>query len=347
MTPSDASSGDRALLSCSGASRTHSPAHARSRPVRRVVMLAMGLLVAAGGESATDHATCYEGFLRIVTPDSLSVTTDQCVAVGRQAMAAWRFDAELMRWANPATMETPLTMRVVSIEQIRTERSGVVGFAHGPDLFVVSAAALADTFVDGTLAHELAHIQAKRALGSVSEKHLVPRYFLEGHGNAMGRLYRDHLRITNREYDAHKARLVAGMNADTARTILTDNSYGAADRSDMDRMEAMGIFFVEYLRVRLGGYGFPDALTRMGRVFESVGQGKSYDRAFKQQFGAPVDEVVSQIVAFFVRTAARPGERWRGTPYEAFLWAARPSDGVLANDGSGSRVRRAPRKGRP
>ena len=132
---------------------------------------------------------------------------------------------------------------------------------------MVSASVLDDPFANGTLAHELAHIQAKRALGKLSERRLVPRYFIEGHGNIMGLAYRDHLHVTKHDYDVSKASQMAKITADETRTILTDDTYGAGDTKKLDKMEAMGIFFVEYLRVRLHGKAIPDVLPRMGRVF--------------------------------------------------------------------------------
>lgn len=286
---------------------------------RLISLLGPSLLLAVSGQPVNDHALCKEGFLHIVSPDALNVSVDQCRAVARQTMAAWRFDADRMRWTNPADMEAPLTLRLLSADRMKTEHAGLLGFAHGRDLFVVSTAVLDDPFANGTLAHELAHIQAKRALGKLAERHLVPRYFLEGHGNIMGRAYRDYLGVSKHDYDARKARQILRFTAQEARTILTDNSYGATDKKDMDKMESMGIFFVEYMRVRHDRRGTPDTVTRMGRVFELVGSGETYESAFQEQFGASVGQVVSEIVAFIRRTESDPAERLKGTRYQEFL----------------------------
>lgn len=289
----------------------------RARAHRLIVLLALTLLFVAKGGTANGQALWREGFLQIVSPDALSM--DQCKAVWRQTMAAWKFDLSQMHWTNSTDMETPLTLRLISVDRMKAEHAGVLGYAHGRDLFVVSTSVLDDPFANGTLAHELAHIQAKRALGKLSEKHLVPRYFIEGHGNILGRAYRDHLRITKHDYDARKARQIMKFTADEARTILTDDSYGTTDRKEEDKMESMGIFFVEYMRVRHRRTGIPDVVPRMARVFELVGSGKSYESAFKEQFGASVEGVVSDIVAFMRRPASAPGERLKGTRYEKFV----------------------------
>jgi hypothetical protein len=285
---------------------------------RLVALLALPLLFAAKSASANDRNLCKEGFLQIVSPDALSVSVGQCRAVAKQTMAAWRFDANQMRWADLSEMEKPLTLRLLSLDRMKQEHRGLLGFARGRDLFVVSTAVLDDSFANGTLAHELAHIQAKRALGKFSEAHLVPRYFIEGHGNSLGRAYRDHLGVTKHDYDVRKAREIMKFTADEARTILTDDSYGATDTTAMDRMEAMGIFFVEYLRVRHYPAGTPNVFVGMARVFESVGQGKTFKSAFREQFGTPVEQVVSEIVALVKRTASHPAARIKGTRYEGF-----------------------------
>jgi hypothetical protein len=287
---------------------------------RRLAALpALFLLLAVKGEPANDVALCKEGFLKIVSPDALGVNVDQCRAVAKQTMAAWKFDANQMQWADSTEMEQPLTLRLLSVDRMKAEHAGILGFARGRNLFVVSTAVLDDPFANGTLAHELAHIQAKRALGKLSEEHLVPRYFIEGHGNILGRAYRDHLGVTKHDYDARKARQIMKLTADEAETILTDNTYGATDKKDMDKMESMGIFFVEYLRVRHRRNGVSDVVARMGRVFESVGRGETYESAFKEQFGTSVGQVVSQIIAYFRRTASDPAERLKGTHYEEFV----------------------------
>ena len=290
-----------------------------SQMKRILSSLAVLVLIMAAGASAGDQPLCRAGFLQVVSPDALSVGADQCRAVTKQTMAAWNFVANQMHWANPSEMESPLTLRLLSAARMKAEHAGVLGFAKGRDLFVVSASVLDDPFANGTLAHELAHIQAKRALGKFAEQHLVPRYFIEGHGNMMGLAFRDHLRVANHDYDVRKARQMAKMTADEARIILTDDSYGSGDKKNEDKMESMGIFFMEYLRVQHHGKGIPDVLPRIGRIFEAVGMGQSYQSAFQEQFRASVDEVVAQIVAFMARTESLPADRLKGTRYEGFL----------------------------
>jgi hypothetical protein len=286
---------------------------------RLFVLLALPFLLGAKGNTANEHVVCREGFLKIVSPDPLSV--GECKQVARMAMEAWNFDLKQMNWSRSINMNRPLTLRVNSIERMRTRHPGVLGFAKSTgNLFVVSTAVLSDPLAKGTLAHELGHVQAFRALGG-KPKLKVPHYFLEGHGLSMGRAYRTHLGHTKSKFDAGGARIVAKLTASEARLILTTNvdyymQDGKMDTKKNRVMEAFGVFFVEYLRVRKG---MPDAVARMGRVFELVGRGMTYGQAFKQTYGISVNQAISEITAFMARTQSDPSERLRKTRYDRLL----------------------------
>jgi len=285
----------------------------------------MGLLVllfssaaALDGQTATDRFLCRNGFMQVVSPDAGKISQAQCKAIADQAMAAWRFDSGEIQWSNVAELEKkPLTFRLLSVSRMKQEHPGRYGFTKGRDLFVVSLAVLDDPFAQGTLAHEIAHIQAARAMATDTWGAMVPRYFVEGHGNALGRAYRDRLHVAKHAYDSHMAHKIMNMPADQARLLLTDRTYASA-KDQTDNVEAMGIFFVEYLRVRGRRQGVRDVIPRISRVFESLGRGESFDSAFRKQFGEAVERTIAEIVSLMKRTASAPAERLNGTLYEEF-----------------------------
>jgi len=160
------------------------------------VLLVFPALLATTAEAADDHLVCRVGFLQMVSSEPVSV--NQCRQVAELAMAAWRFDLRQMKWNRSIDMERPLALRIISVERMTREHPGVVGFANGGSLVVVSTRVLTDTFANGTLAHELGHIQAFRAHGEGARA--IPHYFSEGHGLSLGRLYRDHLGLTDHKY---------------------------------------------------------------------------------------------------------------------------------------------------
>ena len=290
----------------------------RRRLRLHVPALALSLITALSGQQS-DRELCRHSFFRVVSPDGSSVSQEQCQAIAAETAGAWRFDADRMRWSDAASLEkAPVTLRLLSVARMKTEHPGLYGFARGRDLFVVSLAVLDRPFSQGTLAHEIGHIQAKRAMGQHSEQRIVPGYFMEGHGNAMGRAYRDHLQIDDRSYDAGMARRMAKITAADAALILSE-TYRAAGNKEIDTMEAMGVLFVEYLRTRYRGRGIADVIPRMGAVFEAVGRGETYQNAFERQFGASVGRATSEMIEFLKRTEADPGRRLSGTLYAKFL----------------------------
>ena len=285
---------------------------------RLFVFLTLSSAAALYGQSGSDRVLCSSGFIDIVSPDAREITQARCKAVAAQAMAAWRFDANTMRWSNPGGLETKrLTFRLLSVPRMKQEHAGLYGFSKGRNLFVASLAVLDQPFAQGTLAHEIAHIQAARAMGTDAWGSLVPRYFVEGHGNALGRAYRDHLRIAVHSYDIQMARKIVSMSPDQARLLYLDRAYASA-RDQQDNVESTGIFLVEYLRGRCRQQGAGDVIPRISRVFERIGRGESYESGFQREFGTSVEQAISGIIDFMKRTESAPAERLRGTLYEEF-----------------------------
>ncbi len=276
--------------------------------------------IARAGQADADRLLCHKGFLQIVSPDAGEVSPEQCKTVADQVIEAWKFDAARMHWSSISEWDKrPLKLRLLSLERMKTEHHGLYGMALGRDQFIVSMAVLDNPAAQGTLAHELGHTQSFRAMGG-REEHHPPHYFFEGQANLLGRAYRDQLQVANHHYDGVKARQMAKITADDAKVVYTDPTYGALSHGmkEVDLMESMGIFFVEYLRVNHNG-GTPDVLPRIGRVFELVGEGRTFDRAFHEAFGAPLNRTLSEMLGFIRRTEGNPEERLRATIYEQFL----------------------------
>jgi hypothetical protein len=86
-------------------------------------------------------------------------------------------------------------------------------------------------------------------------------------------------------------------------------------------MEVMGLYFVEYVRVRKN---ISDAIPKMARLFESVGSGSSYEEAFEQIYHLNLNATVSEIVHYFEQTKTSPADRVAGTRYGDYL-SAKPA----------------------
>ena len=109
------------------------------------------------------------------------------------------------------------------------------------------------------------------------------------------------------------------ISADEADIIFHHGhkyTHNEKDPQKTNRMERLGLYFVEYMRTRFHGNGIPDTVPRMGQVFESVGRGMDYKQAFERAYGVSPDQVTAEIVALFKRTEANPVERFKGTRFE-------------------------------
>jgi hypothetical protein len=237
-------------------------------------------------------------------------------------MAAWKFDLNLMQWASGVNMGKPLKFRVLSVARMKANHGGVLGLAQANGVvFMASTRVLNDPLGQGTLAHELGHIQAFRALRTIQCYHKVPDYFFEAHGFGMSKVYREHLGLTpNPGFSRNMARTVAQLSATEVRLIMTTGPayFKKNGKREMDKyrqMEYFAAFFGDFLKLHLG---VPDALSRMGRVFERVGNGETYAQAFKETYGFTVNHAVSEVTAFFQQTEGSPAARLKGTYLEQF-----------------------------
>lgn len=270
--------------------------------------------------TAAEPTVYREGFLQVVSPDG--ATPQQAREAAKQVMAAWKFDLNVMHWSNPAEMERPLKLRLISHDRMKQEHNGARATAGSSgNKFTVDMNLIGDESIERTFAHELGHVQMYRALGRYSESSIVPRYFLERHGQMLNQLYSDHLGQDRSGPGAAIARAMMAFTPEEAHDILTNPRYYkiGTEKEKMDKenkMERMGLYFVEYLRVRKN---ITDTVARMGRVGELVGRGKTYEQAFKQAYGLSLDHTVSEIVTYFKQTETQPADRIKGTRFEAYL----------------------------
>ena len=285
-----------------------------------LVLLSLPMLIVAKSKETDEPILYREGFLQVVSPDG--ATAQEAIETAKKVLAAWKFDLNVMQWSHPEEVQRPLTVRLVSHDRMQREHAGArATAARSGDKFTVDMNLVGDESIDRTFAHELGHVQMFRALGKYSGASYVPTYFLEGHGQMLNQLYSDHLGQDRSGPGASIVHTMMSFSAEEAHDILTDPSYfkvgTAKEKMDKEaRMERMGLYFVEYLRVRKN---IPDTVSRMGRVGESVGRGRTYEQAFNQAYGLSLDRTVSELVAYFKQTEAQPADRIKGTVFERYL----------------------------
>ena len=279
--------------------------------------------LSAGAGTANDRVVYKQGFLQVVSPDG--ATLEQAKAAAKKVNAAWKFDLNLMKWAHPEVMGRPFTLRLVSDERMKQEDgAGTRATTSGGGNRINLRMSLLDTaqaHIDLTIAHELGHVQMHRAMGKSPHASSVPHYFSEGHGLMMNLYYAEYLH-TDKEAGARtEIKVIMALAPEELEQILTDGNYyrvgtPAEQANKTFKMECVGVFFVEHLRTQKG---IPDAVQRMGQVFEAIGSGLTYEQAFARVYGFSVKRAVSELVASFKRTATHPADRVQGTRYEAYV----------------------------
>lgn len=226
----------------------------------------------------------------------------------RRLAEAFAFAMERSQWSRPQQLaREPLEIVVSELPR------GTLAAATGPRRFTVSPAALAQARADGVLAHELIHVQDFRAAGSALAQ--VPRYLEEGRALWLGHAWRT-LKQEPAD-DVTRAALLRALTAEEGEEALALFRDGAGlklakERKLVGRFMSVGVFFLEYLRVRGGA---PDAFARLSWVLERVGEGVPFERAFIERFGRPLADVEQDFVAFLRATALDGVERLRGTLY--------------------------------
>ena len=285
-----------------------------------IILLVLPMSLVAKSKETKEPILYREAFLQVVSPDG--ATAQQARETAKRVLAAWNFDLNVMQWAHPAEMQRPLTVRLISHDHMKREHAGArATAARSGDRFTVDMNLVGDESIDRTFAHELGHVQMFRALGRYSGPKYVPTYFLEGHGQMLNQLYSDHLGQDRGGPGASIVHTMMSFTGEEAREILTDPNYfkvgTAAEKMNKEaKMERMGLYFVEYLRVRKD---IPDTVPRMGRVGEFVGRGGTYEQAFTDAYGLSLDRTVSEIVAYFKRTESQPADRIKATRFEEYL----------------------------
>lgn len=251
------------------------------------------------------------------TPDKwLQIWSDhaidqaRCKTIAERVRKAYMFDLKQEAWTNQDLLfKTPLKVRVV-----QSFKSNILGYAQGPNLFVVKDDYLDDPLSEGTLAHELTHIQDGRQLMGAK----LPSFLLEGRALTNGHNYRMFLGQAQNQYDRNMAKSAMSFSSEDATehlNLVRDTGWD---------MEAIGTFFVEYMRTQWNG-GVPDIHPRTSRVIERIAGGLDFKSAFEKEFGNTFDASVKSFMSYLDKTAKTPQSRLEKTIWQNLGSADTPS----------------------
>ncbi|MBX9771777.1 MAG: hypothetical protein K2X29_10420 [Candidatus Obscuribacterales bacterium] len=262
--------------------------------------------------------------LLYTTPDKwLQVWSDhaidqsRCKMITDRVRKAYSFVAKEEGWSNPELLyKNPLKVRLV-----QGFKSNILGFARGPNLFVVRDEYMDDPLSEGTLAHELTHIQDARQLKGSKE----PSFFAEGRALTNGHNYRIALGQDQNQYDMNMAKSAMRFTSEDASERL----YLPHDEG-WD-MEAIGTFFVEYLRTRWNG-GIANIHPRTAKVVENIASGLEFKAAFEKEFATPFESAVKAFMGYLDRTVETPQVRLEKTMWQDIGPAKGPASGMDDDD---------------
>jgi hypothetical protein len=280
--------------------------------VRLVLFVSLSVWIALtslrGGQAATDYRRIYQtgdGFISVRSNGDLDVAKARKLAA--RVREAYDFVIEVQQWRTLEPLRAPLQVHV-KIDM----KAGLLG-SSTRDVFTIGLSYLDNPLSLGTLAHELTHCQDDRQLA----KRHIPHYLMEGRALLVGRAYREKVGQGPGAYDRNMKKRVVEFTADDAREVLAELPGEKEPEPGplLARLEFMGCFFMEFMRTRLRG-GLSDIQPRTARVVEDVGQGLSYEDAFRKEVGVSLAEARKAFVADVAGTEGHPKARLKGTIWQ-------------------------------
>ena len=241
-----------------------------------------------------------DGFLLVLSDRELDPA--RCRAHVARVLKAYAFVTERSGWKDRA----PLTAQPLKFAVLGDPALKVLGYAQGPNLMVMKDAYMDNPLSEGTLAHELAHIQDFRQLRGKR----MPSFMFEGRALTIGQAYRVHIGQPLGDYDRQMARSAAGFTPEGALALLENYQGRGWDN------QAIGTVVVEFMRAKWRG-GIADITPRLSRMIERIAAVREFDLAFQDEFGASADAFAEAFMGFLRATQNNPKERLAGTMWQS------------------------------
>ena len=270
-------------------------------PLLGLLCMATTPVAAIAGESKfTLRCQSDDGFLQIQSDRDLDPA--RCKSHVARVLRAFAFVTERAAWKDRSL----LTARPLKFTVLGDATLKVLGYAQGPDLMVMKDAYMDNPLSEGTLAHELTHIQDFRQLRGKR----MPSFMFEGRALTIGQAYRIHVGQAPGDYDRQMARSAAGFTAEQAMELL-ENYRGHGWNN-----QAIGTVVVEYIRARWKG-GIADINSRLSRMIERIAAGRVFEQAFQEEFGESADAFADAFAGFLRATQNDPKQRLQGTMWQS------------------------------
>ncbi len=276
-----------------------------------VLCLAVAAATPAAASNEEDfHLQCKsdDSFLEIYSDHA--VDAGRCKAIAARVLKAYAFVADKSAFKDRAVLKAkPLQFALVGDGAIK-----VLGYAKGQNLMVMKDSYMENPLSEGTLAHELTHIQDFRQLRGKR----MPSFMFEGRALTIGQAYRVHLGQAPGDYDRQMARSAVGFTAEQAMALLDNYNAHGWDN------QAIGTVVVEYMRAQWKG-GVADINPRLSRMIERIAGGREFDQAFQDEFGIGAEAFAEAFAAHLRSTQGDPKRRLAGTMWQSVSFDAASS----------------------
>lgn len=254
----------------------------------------------AGDEQFELKCVADGGFLQVYSDHP--VDQARCKAIAERALKAYTFISRQAAWKEPGILRAkPLQFRLLG------GALKVLGYAKGPDLMVMRDSYLDEPLSEGTLAHELTHIQDLRQL----QGRRLPSFMLEGRALTIGNAYRMSLGQEPNSYDNQMAGSAIRFTASQAEELLSEY------RGQGWNNQAIGTVLVEYMRTKWNGKGVPDIQPRLSRMIETMAKGDEFEAAFQKEFGTTALSLGEAFANHLNATKDDPRARLQGTIWQS------------------------------
>ena len=241
-----------------------------------------------------------DGFLHVYSDHP--VDAGRCKAIAARALKAYAFVTARAAWKDRGI----LTGKPLEFALVGDDAHKVLGYAKGPNLMVMKDSYMDDPLSEGTLAHELTHIQDLRQL----QGRRLPSFMLEGRALTIGQAYRLDVGQAPGDYDRKMARSAVAFTADQAMKLL--DNYGAHGWDN----QAIGTVVVEYMRTQWKG-GIRDINPRLSRMVERIGAGSEFEQAFQDEFAASAEAFAADFAGYLRATQGDAKHRLQGTMWQS------------------------------
>lgn len=287
------------------------------RAIFRLPAIASGLLLLVGSahaqEAGPGEALVTRDGQFIVYSDA-SLAKEKATKLIDRMKEAWSFVKKEQHWQDETVLDHDLALHVLSDEKMKERAKRANGIASGPHTFLMATSFLEKERSERTIAHELTHLQDRRHLPKGTK---LPHYLLEGRAIAMGRAFGEKQKVDSKEYDDRLARRIAQVSAAEAKKMLGELAYVAEKKLDrIAPMEAIGFFFLEFVRARPGGTPREGLQPKLAHLVETVGKGSTLEDAWKAEFDETLEAAQGAFFALLEKTEGKAAERLKGTVLE-------------------------------